>query len=170
MNQDEISYQEEVQLLGYGESDSYGPWIKLRLMDEESLSAFRGQEKGMKTGKRYACVLVEIGDDEKPVKQPKKRSLSQEAAMMVAHPNFYRYALHLRDQLGVKEDREFNQRLQFIDPGKGKEYENPFSDCMLKFKLGIKSKRELDTADYGLIQYYKFLVKDYGEFCKRNRL
>lgn len=64
-----IVLNDEVQLLGYGESDSYGPWVKFRLLAPEHLNLFRGQEKGKKLGKRYGIALVEIGDDEQPVPQ-----------------------------------------------------------------------------------------------------
>ena len=43
-------------------------------------------------GTRYMAALVEIGDDEQPVIRPKENiSLSQEAAMYCARPNFRKF-------------------------------------------------------------------------------
>lgn len=44
MNPDDCIYLDEAQLLGFGESDTTGPWIKLRLPDAERLTAFRGRK------------------------------------------------------------------------------------------------------------------------------
>ena len=66
------TFSGETQLMGWGESDIQGPWIKLRLIDADALLPFRGMTKarGDKAGQRLACVLVEIGEDEVPVQAP----------------------------------------------------------------------------------------------------
>jgi len=66
---DTIFFKDEIRFLGYGESDTYGPWVKFNLSDPGQLALFRGQPSGKKLGKRFACVLVEI-DDVITIKQP----------------------------------------------------------------------------------------------------
>lgn len=58
----EPTYKGEIQFLAYTDSSRSGPRLTFRLADRDELQAFVGCE-----GKRYACVLVEIGDDELPV-------------------------------------------------------------------------------------------------------
>lgn len=162
MKNENISYKDEVQLLGYGESDSYGPWIKLRLLDPESLAVFRGEDTGKKTGKRYACVLVEIGDDEKPVKV--KRHLSQEAAMVTKSQNWAKFTMFRINSMSKKENMAFRNGLREAgDP-------DDVGDEYLKHSLAINSKRELDTADEQLIYEYRRLMKDYSQFCRERGL
>lgn len=60
------THQGEVQFVTFADSSKGGPRITLRLHDRDELEAFVGKE-----GKRYMCVLVEIGDDEQPVAYPK---------------------------------------------------------------------------------------------------
>lgn len=55
------TYHEEVSLMGYGESDSSGAWIKLEV-DPDDLGRFRGLKK-----QRFACALVLLGEDGKPI-------------------------------------------------------------------------------------------------------
>lgn len=55
------TYHDEVQLLGYGESDSGGCWIKFRILPED-METFRGLK-----GERFACALQLIDNDEQPV-------------------------------------------------------------------------------------------------------
>lgn len=75
----------ETMLIGWGESDTQGPWIKLRLNTTSDLDPFRGmtKAKGDKAGQRLATCCVQIGDDEKPLPlagKPKGGALSQLAA------------------------------------------------------------------------------------------
>jgi hypothetical protein len=58
-------YQGEVQYVTYADSSKSGPRVTLRLREREELDAFVGME-----GKRFACVLVLIGDDEQPALPP----------------------------------------------------------------------------------------------------
>lgn len=61
------AFQDEVQFLAWGDGPQ-GPWIKLKLPDSDDLGPFRGmtQAKATMAGQRMACVLVEIGEDERP--------------------------------------------------------------------------------------------------------
>jgi len=61
------AYSDELQFIRYSDGSRSGPVVTFRLPDREYLDRFIGKE-----GKRYAAVLVEIGDDEKPVEQAVK--------------------------------------------------------------------------------------------------
>lgn len=55
-------YQDEVRFMRYADSSRQGASVTFALPDVSYLDRFRGME-----GKRFACVLIEIGDDEQPV-------------------------------------------------------------------------------------------------------
>jgi hypothetical protein len=70
------TFEGEVQFVTYADSSRGGPRITFRLADRDELERFIGME-----GKRLACVLVEIADDETaaepaqapaPVQEPTK--------------------------------------------------------------------------------------------------
>lgn len=144
MKEDEIFYQDEIQLLGYGESDSYGAWCKFRLCDPDHLAKFRGQESGKKNGKRFACVLVEIDDNERPKKQA--RTLSQDAFLMCQNENFHRYLI---DNFYIDESGD---RVKA-------------ADGFLKRYLDISSKSQIDTNEE-VQKEFKNLQKSYSEYVR----
>lgn len=63
------TFQGEVQLAGWKETHTSGVTVTFWLQNPEELDAFRALtvRKGNTAGHRFACVLVEIGDDERPV-------------------------------------------------------------------------------------------------------
>lgn len=63
------TFQGEVQLAGWRESHNSGATVTFWLPSSDDLNPFRGltAKKGNTAGHRFACVLVEIGDDEQPV-------------------------------------------------------------------------------------------------------
>lgn len=63
------TFQDEVQLAGWSETHTGGPKVTFWLQDAEQLAVFKAltARKGNTAGHRFACVLVEIGDDEQPV-------------------------------------------------------------------------------------------------------
>jgi hypothetical protein len=72
MNEAPVFFQSEVQLAGWSESHTSGCKVTFFLPDAADLDAFRALtvRKGMQAGQRMACVLVLIGDDEKPEQPP----------------------------------------------------------------------------------------------------
>lgn len=90
----------EVQFVTFADSSKGGPRITVRLHDRDELEKFIGKE-----GKRLACVLVEIGDDEQAVQPlPKERpaKLAMDAALVCKNPEFWEYAR--RDGYPATED------------------------------------------------------------------
>lgn len=92
MTEEIIAFKGEVWLLSWRESHNNGATVTFQLADNDDLEAFKRMtvRKGKRAGQRLACVLVEIGDDEQPVKQdkPKGGPLSQSAAQMCENPVF----------------------------------------------------------------------------------
>lgn len=63
----EPMFKGEFQFRRYSDTSTQGQQVVFAVADREALEAFIGKE-----GKRFAAVLVEIGDDELPVQQPEK--------------------------------------------------------------------------------------------------
>jgi hypothetical protein len=59
------AFQGEVLMRRWSDSSTQGVQITFALPDASDLEPLKA-----KTGKRFACVLVEIGDDEAPVETP----------------------------------------------------------------------------------------------------
>lgn len=90
-----LAVHTEAQLADYGETANGGPYVKFRLADSNELDPFRGQDRAAKNkaGKRYIMMLIEVADDEKPIKQPKPEKekggpLSRRAAALCREEEF----------------------------------------------------------------------------------
>ena len=64
-------FEGELQLAGWSESHTAGCKVTFWLPSPDQLDVFRALtvRKGNQAGQRFMCVLVELGDDEKPVEQ-----------------------------------------------------------------------------------------------------
>lgn len=162
-----IVLKDEVQLLGYGETDSGGPWIKLRLQEPGQLAPFRGQAKATpnKCGQRYALVLVEIGDDEMPVQQGQKtpstgRNYAFQCVEIFEHDQFIEYMTNRHDIDVLMNNMEESALARWYHA------ENPFDElpgvlkeaCIRQAKadIGIERKRELNQDDLALKRFQEF--------------
>lgn len=85
-----VAYQGEVMLLGWAETNSRGRTVTFQLGDEGDAHPFREHKvrSGKIAGQRYMMVLVEIGDDEKPV----VKTPSQLAYMLCKDEQFWHFA------------------------------------------------------------------------------
>lgn len=95
----------EVQLCSWSETHNGGAKVVLWLADAADLDAFRALtvRKGNTAGQRFACVLVEISDDELPVQEPPAApaapepekpqggALAKLAGMWCSSPDFWRF-------------------------------------------------------------------------------
>lgn len=86
-------YSGEAQFRRYSDTSTQGQQVVFALPGREELQAFIGKE-----GKRFMMVVVEIGDDEKPVKpiaQPKEREHIGEncywAVLRCKEPEFWAF-------------------------------------------------------------------------------
>ena len=100
------TFQGEVQLAGWSETHTGGCKITLWLSDPSDLDVFRALtvRKGNTAGHRLACVLVEIGDDERPVEppaseKPKGGPLAKLAGQWCGDPIFWEW---LEETVGEK--------------------------------------------------------------------
>lgn len=88
MKNENVSFTGEVMLLSWSESNSRGRTIVLQLDEEGDEHPFKKftVKRGNHAGTRFMAVLVEIGDDEKPVKNAKP--MLQSAIRVGASPQF----------------------------------------------------------------------------------
>jgi len=126
------SFQGEVQFRRYSDTSTQGVQVVLGLADRECLDAFIGKE-----GKRYMAVLVEIGDDEKPVPQPeagrpKGGEWAKLAGMWCADPDFQMWAgtTYIGRHAGLDEATK-----------------------IVREKCGIESRAELDHDPEALARF-----------------
>lgn len=95
MTAQHIAFQGEVQLLNWSETHNGGAKIVLQLADAADLERFKSMtvKKGNHAGQRLATVMVEIGDDEKPIKQPQSQPgmLCIMACTFCADPVFWEW-------------------------------------------------------------------------------
>jgi hypothetical protein len=99
------TFQGEVQFRRYSDTSTQGVQITLALPDRESLEPLIH-----KAGKRFACVLVEIGDDELPVQEPERVKvgpLCREAVGYCQMPEFQAWVpVHTASNFGDRINEE----------------------------------------------------------------
>ena len=80
----------EVQLLGWSETNTRGRTVTLQLNEDEDQHPFKhsNTKAGKTSGKRFAVVFVEIGDDEMPV----EKTPSQLAWLYCKDKEFWEWA------------------------------------------------------------------------------
>lgn len=154
-----MTYSAEVQFAGYSDSSRSGPRVTFRLAEREDLAAFIGAE-----GKRYMLALVEIGDDEQPVPQPKPEKakpprmapLCEWAVMRCKEEAFQRWVIDVaqhRYQIGFTV---------------GMSPEQIAADFIRQIS-GVASRKELDTDKYAPHRMKVLIMQPYGEWLKQTQ-
>lgn len=117
-----IFWQGETQLLGWSETNSRGRTVTLQLNEDEDVHPFKfvTTKSGKTAGRRFMCVFVEIGDDERPV----EKTPSQMAFLVCKDKEFWEWA---NEQSFEQIDSEDTARAFVLD------------------RCVIKSRGELDT-------------------------
>lgn len=84
-----IAFQGEVMLLGWAETSTRGRTITLQLGPDGEAHPFATArtKSGKTSGQRYQIVMVEIGDDERPV----EKTPAQMAFLLCKDPQFWRF-------------------------------------------------------------------------------
>lgn len=96
---DEITptFQGEVQLAGWSETHTGGCKVTFWLPESSDLDVFRALtvRKGNTAGQRFACVLVELSDDDQPAPPPETRPkggpLAKLAGQWCQSPDFHAF-------------------------------------------------------------------------------
>lgn len=129
-----MKFTEEVMLMGYGESDSSGAWIKLQVKPED-LDNFRGLK-----GQRFACALQEFveGTDELKEEPKVRHPVSQWLGIRCAEPVFQEF-------LGVSNTEEAAQKVRDICGVKSRSEIEASPEAMIQFnKLRMKYSNHLE--------------------------
>lgn len=106
------TFSGEFQLAGWSESHNGGCKVTFWLADSSDLDAFRAMtvRKGNQSGHRLAAVLVEIGDDEKPVQpepeKPKGGALAKLAALWCQESTFHEFLFEANSMDVVPDEAE----------------------------------------------------------------
>ena len=92
---DEHKQAHEVQLIGWGEHCTTGPWIKFRV-DAEAYERFKQFNAEGKNQQRFHLVAVPIADNEQPLEtKPRKLfedlSRGQQAGILCSDANFHAF-------------------------------------------------------------------------------
>jgi hypothetical protein len=134
------AFQGELMLANWRETHSGGATVTFMLADAADLDLFRHMtvKKSNMAGQRFMAVLVEIGDDEKPVRQ----SLSQQAALMCKGMAFQQFAEYRMGYGSTAPDLR----------------EKIATDFLRDF-CGINSRAELDTDGHAGMLYQQLLAE-----------
>jgi len=116
--EDLVYHSEDMQLLGYGESDSSGCWLKFQVLPED-LDKFRGLK-----GTVFNMTMVKLADSGEPEPKPKGGVLSKRAAMLCQAKDFQEY---VSGQLGEAMDEKR-------------------TTAWLRYHCDIESRAELDHS------------------------
>lgn len=102
MSNIEPTFSGEVQMRRWSDSSTQGVQVTFALHDREALETLVGKE-----GKRFMAVLVEVGDDEQPVRPIVRKSpvgpLCREAVELCRNPEFQRWAVDEQDEEAAKD-------------------------------------------------------------------
>lgn len=137
MTENIVAFKGEVMLAGWSESHNGGSKVTFFLSDPDALAPFREMTvaKGKQSGQRLMCVLVEIGDDEKPVERTKGGSLSKLAGQWCDQPKF-------RDWLRAMHGATWQQAVA-LTLGAG---DSEVAAETVRLLCKVKSRAELDSV------------------------
>ena len=144
MTDEIIAFKGELWLLRWNESHNNGATVTFQLADNDDLEAFKRLtvRKGKRAGQRLMAALVEIGDDEQPVKQekPKGGPLSKSAAQMCENQEFMKF-----------------WHSQFAGVWLNTEPESEYVARGLRNLCGIKSRAELDHKPEAAKRFHELM-------------
>lgn len=145
----------ESQLLGYGESDTSGTWVKFRLPDRDHLSKIDG-----KKGQRFILMTIEIADDETLVPQGQKDEFVRSPPTQ-----------HALSRLAGRWCREVSFRNWLSDefPDEATCLPVPLDEdgaaTILRHACRVDSRAELDTSIGAADRFHKIIRTPYMQIA-----
>jgi hypothetical protein len=149
----------EMQLMNWGESSANGAWVKFWITPED-LEAFRHLKckSGKIAGHRVAAVLVEIGDDERPVQRDttamgnnmaKGGALAVLAGRLCADERFWDFLL---SEYGVTlhAGQAPNESAQWV-----------------REQCGVDSRAELDHNEAAAEAFHRIIRGPWQKYCQQ---
>jgi hypothetical protein len=146
----EIVYDSELMLADWQEKPGTGMTVKFWLDDEASLHPFAGCQKRVRDnpGEMFALAMMELTDDDQvqvQESQPKRRSLSSDAHLMVTSQMFVQYLREQKKDAGIIWDSK-NARIY------------------VKQVLGIESMSDLDANPEKAKLFHEKIRKPYANW------
>ncbi len=136
-----IFWEGEVMLANWTDHHSLGPRITFYLQDSGDLEPFRTctVRKAKQSGQRFQMVLVEIGDDEKPMHHP-----SSSAHLMLTGPEFLAYA------------KSQGPNREGWDSARAREW--------AKYVMQVESLADIDKDPAALMRFERLVRKPFAEW------
>lgn len=142
------TFQGEALLRRWSESSTQGVQVTFALADSGDLEPLKA-----KTGKRFACVLVEIGDDEQPVmgnpistKKERLGDLCYWSVMRCAEPTFWDFLGAQFPSADIVENREE-------------------AALLLKYICQVDSRSEFDTDQAARERFSRLIRYPYQKWA-----
>jgi hypothetical protein len=159
------AFKGELQFAGWTDSSRGGPRVTFRLADRDLLERFIGCE-----GKRYACMLVELGDDETPAEPaapaaaktaaPAKRErmgpLCEWAVMRCGEPTFQAWAALPRPKRWRIDDIDQSPQ------GRAK--------AVILCLCDVQSRKELDTNPVAAQRLHDLVRRPYMQWLEHQQV
>lgn len=148
-----VAFKDEVMLAGWKESHNAGATVTFWLADPSQLEAFRTMtvRKGGTAGQRLMMVLVQIGDDEKPIAVSPLIPVGPLCRLAVAwcqDPQFHAWACeHFSSAFANKTIRDEEGCKRAI-----------LEEC------NIQSRKELDTSAEAAEKFHRIFREPYHEY------
>jgi hypothetical protein len=132
-------------LLQWSESSTRGRTVTFLVSEEQEMHPFRDFtiRSGKRAGQRFMAVLVQIGEDEAPVKKPK--TLSQQAFLICRNPNFYAWV----NSRGLES---------VVDETSARDY--------IYSRVGIHSRSQLDFELEAASRFQRLILKPFESYCQ----
>lgn len=134
------TFRGELQFVAYADSSRAGPRVTFRLSDRDELQRFVGLE-----GRRFAAILLEIGDDEQPVVPIGQ--MCRWAVMRCAEDDF---------QAWVALQSDADKTLKPADMAKQ----------LILDRCRVQSRKDLDTNEKASGAMRRLVLKPYAEWME----
>jgi hypothetical protein len=159
------AFQGELQLASWSESANGGAKVVFWLADADDLDVFKAMtvRKGNRAGQRFAAVLVEIGDDERPV-EPQGEVAAAADAQLARLAGDTTAKADLKGGALAKlagrwcQSPEFREWADVADADEAAEY--------IRAMCGVESRAELDHNPEAAAAFHKYIRQPYADWLQ----